>query len=103
MARRKNISKQTKTLLLALLTKPRDWHYGYSLVQSTELKSGTIYPILSRLHEQEFLEAEWSTPEKQGERPRHKYRLTKSGLSLAKQAEYEARENNILPERGVTG
>jgi DNA-binding PadR family transcriptional regulator len=29
--------------------RPRAWQYGYELSQITELKSGTLYPILMRL------------------------------------------------------
>jgi DNA-binding PadR family transcriptional regulator len=85
MNRRPNISRQTCTALAAFLAQPREWRYGYDLSRETGLKSGTLYPLLIRLHDQGFLEAEWRPSEKVGRPPRHAYRLTASGLALARQ------------------
>jgi len=83
MARRKNISKSTRTILAMLRKTPRDWQYGYEISKLTQIKSGVLYPILMRLHEQGLLESEWREPDKQGHPPRHVYRLTTSGILLA--------------------
>ena len=64
--------------------KPRTWHYGYQLSKDTGLKSGTLYPLLIRLSDQDMLESEWREPESPGKPPRHAYRLTANGLALAR-------------------
>jgi DNA-binding PadR family transcriptional regulator len=84
MARRSNISKQTRTALLALLERPQDWCYGYELMEWTGLASGTLYPMLIRLCDQGNLEARWVPSPHEGRPARHAYRLTPSGLALAR-------------------
>jgi DNA-binding PadR family transcriptional regulator len=83
MSRRPNISKQTRTALAVFLARPQEWRYGYDISVETGLKSGTIYPLLMRLHDQGFLEAEWRPSAMAGRPPRHAYRLTSSGVALA--------------------
>jgi len=78
------ISRQTHRVLEIFLHAPNTWRYGYDVSQETELKSGTLYPILMRLADRKLLEATWesSTP---GTPPRHLYRLTPAGLSFARE------------------
>lgn len=83
MARARNVSHQTQTLLAALVADPQAWRHGYELSQVTGLKSGTLYPLLIRLNDQGFLMSEWRPAEQGGKPPRHLYRLTASGLALA--------------------
>jgi PadR family transcriptional regulator, regulatory protein PadR len=91
MARRANNSRQTRSLLAAFLDHPRTWRHGYDLSKQTGLKSGTLYPVLMRLSEQGLMESRWQEPERPGLPPRHEYRLTASGLALAReQARSEA-------------
>jgi DNA-binding PadR family transcriptional regulator len=85
MSRRPNISGQTRTALASFLAQPGEWRYGYDLSRETGLKSGTLYPLLMRLHDQGFLEAEWRPSAKAGRPPRHAYRLTASGIALARE------------------
>ena len=85
-------SRQTLTLLAALLEAPLDWQYGYDLSRRTELKSGTLYPILMRLAERGWLETKWEIEE--SGRPRHMYRLTADGRRRARASE---RECDALP------
>ena len=77
------ISRQTRHVLQIFVEAPKIWRYGYDLSQDTGLKSGTLYPILMRLAARKLLEATWesSTP---GTPPRHLYRLTPAGLSIAR-------------------
>lgn len=84
MPRRPNISRQTRTALLALLGRPQDWHYGYELMEQTGIASGTLYPMLIRLCDQGHLEARWVPSPREGRPPRHAYRLTPAGLALAR-------------------
>ena len=83
------ISRQTRHVLRIFLDAPKTWRYGYDVSQETELKSGTLYPILMRLADRKLLEATWesSTP---GTPPRHLYRLTPAGLSFAREHALES-------------
>lgn len=98
MSRRKNISKQTRSALIAMLQRPQKWQYGYDLIEETGLKSGTLYPLLIRLRDQGFLESEWRPSAHASRPPRHVYRLTKSGLALAHDAQcfMSTRDSDIL-------
>lgn len=77
-------SRQTLALLSALLERPRTWQHGYELSKETGLKSGTLYPILIRLSDQGLLNSRWKDAERPGRPPRHVYRLTATGLALAR-------------------
>lgn len=90
MPRTPNSSAQTRELLAAMARQPRTWQYGYELSKQTGLKSGTLYPLLIRLSEQGLLESQWQEPERPGKPARHAYKLTASGLALAR--EIAARE-----------
>ena len=85
MARTPNRSRQTRALVAALAARPRAWHYGYELAKHTGLASGTLYPLLIRLSDQGLLESQWQDPDRPGRPPRHAYRLTSSGLALARE------------------
>ena len=85
MSRRPNMSQQTRTALASFLARPQEWRYGYDISRETGLKSGTLYPLLMRLHDQGLLEAEWRPAVKAGRPPRHAYRLSASGMKLARE------------------
>ena len=78
-------SRQTLALLASLMEQPRTWRHGYELSKETGLKSGTLYPILVRLSDQGFLDSRWKDAERPGRPPRHVYRLTATGLALARE------------------
>ena len=82
-AKSPRLSAETLSVLDKFLERPSDWRYGYELSRETGLKSGTLYPILMRLEKYALLEARWETTE-DGVPPRHTYRLTPSGLELAR-------------------
>jgi PadR family transcriptional regulator, regulatory protein PadR len=90
MPRKPNNSRQTRALLATLLEQAGAWRHGYELSKETGLRSGTLYPLLMRLSEQGLLESRWQDPERPGLPPRHAYRLTASGLALAREQELEA-------------
>lgn len=90
MARPPNRSPQTLLVLAALLEEPSAWRHGYDLARQTELKSGTLYPILMRLSEQGLLEEDWEAPQTPGRPPRHIYRLTSAGLAAARTLAHRA-------------
>lgn len=68
-----------------MLEEAGEWHYGYDLSKRTGLRSGTLYPILIRLCEQNLLKAEWRPADQPSRPPRHVYRLTGRGVTVARQ------------------
>ena len=80
-------SKQMLALLNALSRRPQEWRHGYDLMKETGLLSGTLYPLLMRMAEQQLVEAEWREPAQPGRPARHAYRLTSAGVALAREAE----------------
>lgn len=91
MPRPAHASPQTLAVLSALLAEPGAWRHGLSLSKQTGLKSGTLYPLLIRLSDHGFLEAQWVGPERPGRPARHVYRLTPSGVALARERSARAR------------
>jgi DNA-binding PadR family transcriptional regulator len=89
-------SQQTEKVLAEFLRSPRDWKYGYDISRNTGLKSGTLYPILMRLAEREYLESCWETPQP-GKPPRHMYRLTSGGLQYARQEVRSSKTSRMRP------
>lgn len=100
MARRP--SPQTKAVLLKLLSDPDRWHYGYDVVQDLDMPSGTVYPILMRLHERDVLETRWEESPIEGRPRRHMYRLTRDGRSWARSVTTEQRKGATHPSLGTT-
>ena len=83
MRRDRRPSSQTLLVLAALATDPREWRYGYELGLEVGLRSGSLYPILSRLSDRALLESAWEDSPPQGRPPRHLYRLSALGLEYA--------------------
>jgi len=84
MGIRLRISPQTLSVLEALLA-PSQWHHGYAISRSTQVPSGTLYPILMRLEKLGWLETRWEESVPQGRPPRHLYRLTGNGREWARE------------------
>ena len=84
MERHRRPSRHTLALLDALTQRPRAWQYGYDLSRLTEMKSGTLYPILTRLCERGVLESKWQPAAQEGRPTRHMYRMTAAGLAFAR-------------------
>jgi DNA-binding PadR family transcriptional regulator len=76
----------TVAVLEALAGDAGQWHYGYDLLGTTGLRSGSLYPILVRLADRGLLEAVWENGVPQGRPPRHLYRLTPAGRALVREA-----------------
>ncbi len=94
------LSPQTAQVLAAFLQTPKAWRYGYDLSRGTELKSGTLYPILMRLADHKLLETCWE-PAEPGTPPRHMYRLTPDGLRSAR--EHLRAYASRIPQRAALG
>ncbi len=78
------LSPQTLCVLQELYGSSTSWHYGYDLSRLTGLKSGTLYPILARMHDSRWLERKWEQSSEPGRPPRHLYQLTAIGRAEAK-------------------
>lgn len=83
MARRPHSSRQALVVFEALSARPEVWRHGYDLLKETQLKSGTLYPLLMRLADDGLLESEWRPPVPPARAPRHAYRLTAAGRAFA--------------------
>lgn len=78
------LSHHARMVLAVLLDSGGEWSHGYELARLADVKSGTLYPLLIRLEAQGYLEAEWQQPLERGRPSRHAYRLTASGVQLAR-------------------
>ena len=95
------LSPQTLAVLSELLATGAEWRYGYDLSKATGLKSGTLYPILIRLAERDWVEAAWQHARENG-KPRHMYRLSAAGRRAARVA-VETRSKPLRALRPAMG
>lgn len=80
-------------VVLAVLSKLHEEHYGYSLRQvlaedGFEINEGTLYPLLRRLEKQSLLQSRWNVD---NGRPRRYYAISPQGKEtfLALKAEWK--------------
>ena len=99
MNRTRRPSKQTAAVVLAFAESPSAWRYGYELCQQLGLKAGSMYPILLRLAERGLVAAAWESGGPAGRPPRHLYRLTVSGRTLAMQLAASPESRALLRPR----
>jgi len=95
MGVRIRFSRQTLTILDALLARPSHWHYGYAISRQSSIPSGTLHPILMRLDELGWLETKWEDAVPQGRPPRHLYRLSGNGREWAREELRAARQREF--------
>jgi PadR family transcriptional regulator PadR len=83
----------------ALLDDPDGQHWGYELAKKTGVRSGVLYPMLSRLLDAKWLVDGWEDPTViHGRPPRRYYQLTKVGSSRLQAVVAEAaREPRFAP------
>lgn len=64
----------------ALMEDPAAKHWGYDLARRAGVRSGVLYPMLSRMLDQGWLADGWENPDTiQGRPPRRHYTLTDCG------------------------
>jgi DNA-binding PadR family transcriptional regulator len=85
MTRTRRPSPQTVAVVLALADNASGWRHGYGLCKQLDLKAGTVYPILMRLHERGQVETTWEADPPVGRPARHLYRLSGAGAELAEE------------------
>lgn len=86
----RRLSPQTIAVLKALNAAPDTWRYGLEIAAETGLKSGSLYPILVRLHDRGLLESQWLEPKRPGRPARHAYRMTGAGKAALRDAAAQA-------------
>ena len=57
MGRPRHSSRQIDRLLAAFMRDPGMWRYGYELAKDSGIPTGTLYPALLRLADDDYLEA----------------------------------------------
>jgi DNA-binding PadR family transcriptional regulator len=87
-------------VLQALADEPARWRHGYELGRQIDLKAGSLYPILMRLHDRGLLTSSWETDQPAGRPPRHLYRLTAAGARLAAETAVAASASDPAAEPG---
>jgi PadR family transcriptional regulator PadR len=80
------LSSQALRVLEWLASQGAAWRYGLEISAATNVKSGSLYPLLARLAERGQLESQWLPPEREGRPARHAYRITAQGRAAASAA-----------------
>jgi DNA-binding PadR family transcriptional regulator len=78
--------------------------YGFDIIDTTGLPSGTVYPALSRLERDGYLKSAWedeAAAHQDGRPARRYYRLTAPGVKALK--EHVAHYRALLPARPARG
>jgi DNA-binding PadR family transcriptional regulator len=94
---------QTLRVIKVLFDDPSAHHYGLEIAKSTELPTGTIYPILARLEQAGWVTSDWETidPTREGRPRRRFYQLNAIGSRRAARALYHAQQS-IAPRWRAT-
>ena len=74
--------KLSYTAALVLQSVSSGYNYGFDIMEVTSLPSGTVYPTLRRLEQQELIKSSWETQHTafaDQRPPRKYYRLTREG------------------------
>lgn len=81
------LSLQSLKVLSTFIAQPRKELSGADIQRATDLRSGTLYPILLRLEEAKWFDSRWEDvkPKEVGRPRRRLYRITTWGLERAKQ------------------
>jgi DNA-binding PadR family transcriptional regulator len=92
------VTRPLQRLLTTLVCDPTAHWYGYQLMKSANLPSGTLYPMLARLQEQGLVTSQWEpTPARAGRPPRRYYQLTGDGVRVARQVMRPTRQTAPRP------
>ena len=81
--------KLSYTAVLVLQTISSGYSYGFDIMEITGLPSGTVYPALRRLEQQELVKSRWETEHTAfaDQRPARKYyQLARQGQDALAQA-----------------
>jgi PadR family transcriptional regulator, regulatory protein PadR len=96
-----NITYPTSLVLQAL---SRGYHYGFDIMDATNLPSGTVYPILRRLDREGLVTSRWESDRaaQREQRPaRRYYELTAAGDRVLEEASARYRALESIAPREV--
>ena len=98
-------SKSSAKVLRAFVDDPSEEQYGFGLMRSTRVKSGSLYPILERFERLRWIEGYDESIDEHAEgRPRRRlYRLTALGEREARKAVAEFYRDVGRPPAWVPG
>ncbi len=77
-------TRATKAVLGVFLDRPGEELHGFGLLDETGLRSGTLYPLLIRLENRDWLRSRWADDDAPGPR-RRLYHLTGEGEIAARE------------------
>ncbi len=97
----RKLSPQTEKVLAEFVKAPNSWLYGYELLDRTGLRSGSLYTILNRLHDQGVLRSEWRGVDLDGSetRPHRVYTFTEKGRLYALEKFAQIAVHGMTPVR----
>jgi PadR family transcriptional regulator, regulatory protein PadR len=82
----KTLPHTTAVILLAV---SNEYRYGFDIMDQTGLPSGTVYPALRRLEEQDFVTSKWESEtdaQREGRPARKYYEITDEGSEALTEA-----------------
>lgn len=80
------MTKTTLAVLEVFLTDPTKQHYGLAISRASDVTTGSLYYILSRLERRGWLTSTWQEATIPGRPSRRYYQMTDEGLAAAKAA-----------------
>jgi PadR family transcriptional regulator PadR len=98
--------KMTFSTTLVLEALARGYHYGFDIMDATNLPSGTVYPILRRLEREDMVTSEWEAEgvaQSEQRPPRRYYALTSEGLKVFEQTAERYRPAGAIAPRDPRG
>ena len=99
--KRVNLTYPTAMVLQSLAN---GYHYGFDILDVTDLPSGTVYPILRRLDEEGLVKSKWEKAEiahRENRPPRRYYEITKWGdKTLAEALKRFRAVEDAIPKAG---
>jgi PadR family transcriptional regulator len=97
MADDKRITRQTEEILALMARNPTGEWAGSEITLACELKSGTVYPALIRMHGYGWLNWRWEDiSPAEAKRPRKRfYKLTAAGEQVARGLALEAPQREM--------
>ncbi|MBV9031645.1 MAG: PadR family transcriptional regulator [Pseudonocardiales bacterium] len=87
---------------MALVSDPTGRHWGYELSKQTGVRSGVLYPMLTRMLDEGWVEDGWEDPTTIRDKrpPRRYYELTEEGRlalgAVLRDASHDARFAGVL-------
>lgn len=68
-----------RRMAAVFLDRPDGQHFGFDTARAARVSSGVMYPLLTLMEVDGWLESGWESPPPEGRPPRRWYRLTELG------------------------